>query len=92
MSERNISIEEEDLMLYVDVQPLYIDELENSKNSAAQSAQSAAQSAQSAQNWLDNIISYKCKNYNYTEFINILREIIIWLKMCASIQRHRKIW
>ena len=59
MSERNISIEEEDLMLYVDVQPLYIDELENSKNSAAQSAQSAAQSAQSAQNWLDNIISYK---------------------------------
>ena len=59
MPERNIFIDEEDLKLYVDVQPLYIDELENSKNSAAQSAQSAAESAQSARTWLDNIISYK---------------------------------
>ena len=52
-------MEGDELGLSVEVQPLFIDELENSKNSAALSADSARQSAENARTWLDNIITYK---------------------------------
>ena len=59
MTQNNLYMEDENLRLYVDVQPLFLDELENSKNIAVECAQSANQSAQNAQTWLDSIISYK---------------------------------
>ncbi len=59
MTQNNLYMEDENLRLYVDVQPLLLDELENSKNIAVECAQSANQSAQNAQTWLDSIISYK---------------------------------
>lgn len=52
-------MEGDELGLSVEVQPLFIYELENSKNSAALSADSARQSAENARTWLDNIITYK---------------------------------
>ena len=59
MTQNNLYMDEENMRLYVDVQPLFIDELESSKNLAVSSAQSAQQSEQNAKNWLDSIISYK---------------------------------
>ena len=59
MTQNNLYMEDDNMRLYIDVQPLFIDELENSKNSCAFYAQQAAQSAQNAKNWKDNIADYK---------------------------------
>lgn len=59
MTQNNLYMENDDMRLYIDVQPLLIDELENSKNLAEASAVSAAQSAATAQSQLNNIITYK---------------------------------
>ena len=59
MTQNNLYMDEENMRLYVDVQPLFIDELENSKNIAVSSAQTAQQSAQNVQTCLNSIISYK---------------------------------
>ncbi len=59
MAQNNLYMEDDDLRLYVDVQPLFIDELENSKNSAAASALQAAQSEEAARGWKNDIEDYK---------------------------------
>ena len=59
MTQNNLYMEDDNMRLYVDVQPLFIDELENSKNSAAASAASAAQSEANARTWKNDIIDYK---------------------------------
>lgn len=59
MTHNNLYMEDDDLKLYVDVQPTYIDELENSKNAAASSAEQARQSEENARTWKENIIAYK---------------------------------
>ena len=59
MTQTNLYIEDDNLRLYVDVQPLFIDELENSKNSAAASAAQAAQSEEAARTWKNDIEDYK---------------------------------
>ena len=59
MTQNNLYMEDDNMRLYVDVQPLFIDELENSKNSAAASAASAAQSEANARTWKNDIINYK---------------------------------
>ena len=59
MTQNNLYMENDELRLYVDVQPLTIDVLENSKNEAAASAEDAKQSAESASNALSSMIDYK---------------------------------
>lgn len=59
MTQRNLYMDDDELKLYVDVQPLFIDELENSKNEAAASALKAAQSEAAAKNWKNDIEDYK---------------------------------
>ena len=59
MTQNNLYMEDDELRLYVDVQPLTIDALENSKNEAAANAENARQSAESANNALNSMIDYK---------------------------------
>ena len=59
MAQNNLFMEDDNLRLYVDVQPLVIDVLENSKNSAAASALQAAQSEEAARGWKNDIEDYK---------------------------------
>ena len=59
MSQSNVYMEDDNLRLYVDVQPLLIDELVESKNAAVDSAESANQSAQEARSLLAGITSFK---------------------------------
>ena len=58
MTQSDIYMEDDNLRLYVDVQPLFIDELENSKNAAASSAAQAALSEQQARSWKNDITDY----------------------------------
>ena len=59
MAQNNLFMDDDDMRLYIDVQPLFIDELENSKNSAAASALRAAQSEEAAKGWKNDIEDYK---------------------------------
>ncbi len=59
MAQNNLFMDDDDMRLYIDVQPLFIDELENSKNSAAASALRAAQSEEAARGWKNDIEDYK---------------------------------
>lgn len=59
MTQNNLYMENDELRLYVDVQPLTFDALENSKNEAAASAENARQSAENASNALSSMIDYK---------------------------------
>ena len=59
MTQNNLFMEADDMRLYIDVQPLFIDELENSKNAAAVSAALAAQCEEAARGWKNDIEDYK---------------------------------
>ena len=59
MTQTNLYMEDDNLRLYIDVQPLFLDELENSKNLAAASAARAAQSEEAARGWKNDIEDYK---------------------------------
>ena len=59
MTQNNLYMEGDEMRLYIDVQPLFIDELENSKNAAAASAAAAAQSEANARGWKNQIADYK---------------------------------
>lgn len=65
------------MRLYVDVQPLLLDELESSKNIAVSSAQSAAQNAQAASSYLDSITAYKTNiELFYAQAVNNLTDLL----------------
>ena len=73
MTQNNLYMEDEGLNLYVDVQPLFLDTLESSKNSAVQSAAQAAQSASDAQSSLESVSAYKTNiELLYAESVNNL--------------------
>lgn len=59
MTQNNIYMEDNNLVLYVDVQPLFLDELENSKNAASAYAENARLSATNAETLLNSITTYK---------------------------------
>lgn len=59
MTQTNLYMEDDNLRLYIDVQPLFLDELENSKNLAVASAARAAQSEEAARGWKNDIEDYK---------------------------------
>ena len=59
MTQNNLYMENDEMRLYIDVQPLFIDELENSKNAAAASAAAAALSETAAAGWKNDIEDYK---------------------------------
>lgn len=59
MTQNNLYMEDDEMRLYVDVQPLLLDEIENSRNAAVASAALAAQSEENARNWKNSIIDYK---------------------------------
>ncbi len=59
MTQNNLYMEDDEMRLYVDVQPLLLDEIENSRNAAVASAALAAQSEENARNWKNSIVDYK---------------------------------
>lgn len=77
MTQSNLYMDDDGLELYVDVQPLTLDELKSSRDAAVNAANNAQQSAESASSALTNITTCKTNlELFYAQASDNLRELL----------------